>query len=81
MSTEISIGEFLRTRAHMNPRKEALYDVALDKRVTYRELNERANRCANALLSLGLKKGDRAALLANNGHQFAECFFGAAKTQ
>tara|TARA_R110000823_G_scaffold305771_1_gene427960 strand:- start:7247 stop:8794 length:1548 start_codon:yes stop_codon:yes gene_type:complete len=80
MSTNISIGEFLTTRAHMNPHKEALFDVASDKRVTYQELDARSNRCANALLSLGLARGDRVALLANNGHQFAESFFGVAKT-
>src|SRR6056297_362024 len=80
MSTNISIGEFLATRTHMNPRKEALYVVASDMRVIYQELNARSNRCANVLVSLGLERGDRVALLANNGHQFAECFFGAAKT-
>ena len=35
MSTDINIGEFLTTRAHMNPRKEALIDVHAGKRVTY----------------------------------------------
>jgi len=80
MSTEINIGDFLTTRAFLNPRKEALYDVHTDRRVSYRELNERANRCANAMRALGLGKGDRVALIANNGHEFAECFFGPTKT-
>jgi acyl-CoA synthetase (AMP-forming)/AMP-acid ligase II len=79
MATETNIGEFLRTRAFLNPNKEALYDVTAEHRYSFRELNERANQCCNALASLGLKKGDRVALLANNGHEFAESFFGPAK--
>ncbi len=34
--------------------------------VSYRNLNRRINRLANALLSLGLKKADRVALLFHN---------------
>ena len=79
MSNEINVGDFIATRAHMNPRKEALVDIHAGKRLTFAELNGRANRCVNALLELGLQHGDRVALLANNGHQFAECFFGPTK--
>lgn len=79
MSTDINIGDFLRTRAFLNPKKEALYDVAAGQRYSFRELNGRANQCCHSLTSLGLKKGDRVALLANNGHEFAESFFGPAK--
>jgi acyl-CoA synthetase (AMP-forming)/AMP-acid ligase II len=79
MSTEINIGDFLTTRAHMNPRKEALVDVHAHRRLSYAELNDRANRCVNALLDRGLQRGDRVALLAHNSHQFAECFFGPTK--
>ena len=30
-----------------------------EKRFTFREVNERSNRLANGLLSIGIKKGDR----------------------
>ncbi len=80
MSSEINIGDLLTTRAFLNPNKEALYDVDADRRFTYRELNERANRCANGMADLGLGKGDRLALLAHNGHEFAECFLGPTKS-
>ena len=33
-----------------------------DRRITYKELSEEVNRTANALLSLGVKKGDRVTL-------------------
>ncbi len=79
MSTDINIGEFLATRAFLNPRKEALYDVAAGRRFNFVELNSRANQACGALSSLGLGKGDRVALLAYNGHEFLECFFGPSK--
>ena len=79
MSSDINIGDFLTTRAHLNPNKEALYDVVADRRFNFDEINRRANRNCNALQSLGLEKGDRVAVLAYNGHQFLESFFGPAK--
>ena len=79
MSTEINIGAFLGTRAHLNPNKEALYDVACDQRFTFSALNGRANQACHALSGLGLAKGDRVALLTYNGHEFVESFFGPAK--
>ena len=41
-----------------------------DTKLTYRELNELANRLANALIDLGVKKGDRVALYMPNCPQF-----------
>jgi acyl-CoA synthetase (AMP-forming)/AMP-acid ligase II len=75
----MNIGDFLGTRAFLNPHKEALYDVAAGRRMSFSELNGRSNQCCAALQALGLGKGDRVALLAYNGHPFVECFFGPAK--
>ena len=80
MNTTINIGKFLATRAFLNPDREALVDVGAGRRMTYAELNERANRCCAALQSSDVTKGDRVALLSTNGHPFAEVFFGCAKT-
>jgi len=79
MMTTINIGESLATRAFLNPGKEALYDVAAQQRFTFSELNARANRCCSALQALGCSRGDRVALLAYNGHEFIESFFGPSK--
>lgn len=43
--------------------------------LTWREIDERVNRAANALLGLGLVRGDRVALLSENSHQLAELYF------
>lgn len=49
------------------------------KRLTYEQTNERVNRLANALNSLGIKKGDRVGILEVNCYQYIEAYFAAAK--
>lgn len=41
-------------------------EVEGDRRYTYRELHERVHRLGNALTRLGVKRGDRVAVLAPN---------------
>ena len=49
------------------------------KRWTYAQLNERSNALAHALTNLGVKKGDRLAILNVNSNQNIEIYFAAAK--
>jgi len=46
---------------------------------TYRKLNELVDRFANALHQLGVRKGDRVALMLPNSPQFVIAFFAAMK--
>jgi len=46
------------------------------QRTTWSELGERVNRVANALIALGITKGDRVALLSRNSVKYVEAFFG-----
>jgi long-chain acyl-CoA synthetase len=48
-------------------------------RMTYRMVNERANRLANLLRGLGVKKGDRVALFENNRWQYLEQYLAVLK--
>jgi long-chain acyl-CoA synthetase len=48
-------------------------------RLSYRELNHQANRLANALVDLGVKKGDRVALLMPNCPQFVVSYYAILK--
>jgi long-chain acyl-CoA synthetase len=48
-------------------------------RLTYRDLQEAANRFANALIALGVQRGDRVAILFPNSPQFIVSYFGALK--
>ncbi|MBI5601956.1 MAG: long-chain-fatty-acid--CoA ligase [Deltaproteobacteria bacterium] len=47
--------------------------------LTFKELDDRVNRLANALMDLGLKKGGRVTVLAENTHKYMEIYFAAAK--
>ncbi len=49
------------------------------KRYSFAEVADRSNRLANALLGMGIKKGDRVAVLQVNCNQFVEIYFAAAK--
>lgn len=68
---------FLETVARHYPRQRAIlfYDYAM----TYRELDEDANRLANALIDLGVKPGDRVALLLPNSPQMVLAYYAALK--
>ena len=58
---------------------ERLATIFLGAKLPYRALNEAANRFAHALLNLGLKQGDRVALMLPNCPQFLIAFYGALK--
>jgi benzoate-CoA ligase family protein len=47
--------------------------------VTYAELAERVNRCGNALLALGVKRGERVLMVVKDSPEFFYLFFGAIK--
>ncbi|MFT7286127.1 MAG: acyl-CoA synthetase (AMP-forming)/AMP-acid ligase II [Halieaceae bacterium] len=79
MNTDMNVGCFLSSRAALSPNQEFLFDVKVERRFTFKELNARANQLCHALLGMGLEPGDRVAVLAYNGHQFVESFFGPAK--
>ena len=74
-----NIGLFLAKRAHLNPDMEAIVDVGTARRLSYRELDRRANKAANAMRAMGVAKGDRVAILMMNGIEYCESFLGLAK--
>ena len=74
-----NIGLLLTKRAHLNPDREAYVESDGSRRYTFKELNERSNRLANALKAKGLEKGDRVGLLLMNSVEFMESFFAIGK--
>ena len=70
-------GEVLCFYARILPDKIGARD--LDRAMTFREWNARACRLANALLGLGLAKGDRVAVLAYNCIEWLEIYAATAK--
>ena len=47
--------------------------------ISFKEMNERTNRLAAALVDLGVKKGDRVGIFMPNTPQFVEAYFGILK--
>ena len=62
------------------PAKLALVDLATDRRLSYADLHDRADRLAHHLRSvLGLARGDRVAMLSQNCTEFFEVEFATAR--
>jgi fatty-acyl-CoA synthase len=70
---------FKRHAAQLFGRKEGV--VCEDLRFTYKEFNERCDRLSQALLKLGLKKGERVAYLSFNCHRLLEAYYGVPQIQ
>ncbi|MBA7596969.1 Long-chain-fatty-acid--CoA ligase [subsurface metagenome] len=49
------------------------------KKYSFNELTQKANRLANALLGLGIEKGERVAILQVNCNQYVEAYYAVAK--
>jgi fatty-acyl-CoA synthase len=73
----LNAGEWLYKHSIRKPNATAV--VVDEKRFTYAELNQRVNRLANALSGLGIKEGDRAAILAFNSNEYIEFVLALAK--
>jgi acyl-CoA synthetase (AMP-forming)/AMP-acid ligase II len=70
-------GELLAASARRYAERPAV--VGRGRSLTYARLDALANRCAHALLALGVQRGDRVGLLAPNLWQFPAAYFGIAK--
>lgn len=76
------IGDYLARRQLYSPDKVGVIDLGKEPawRLTYREMNERANRFAHWLTNRGgIKKGDRVAILARDGVEHLDTFFACSK--
>jgi acyl-CoA synthetase (AMP-forming)/AMP-acid ligase II len=67
-----TLGELLERNARMFPQQEAV--VYEDRRVTYRQLLERARRLSSALHARGMRRQDRVAILAMNCSEYIDIF-------
>jgi len=72
-----SIGKIASKWALFSPDKTAI--VYEERPITYKMLNEDANRLANFFREKGLKKGDRIAVCLYNCPEFLVSFFASAK--
>ena len=71
------VHQFLERSARLYPDKVAIIHGKV--RSTYFEINTRADNLANYLLSIGVKKGDRIALLMENCVEYVISYYGIMK--
>ncbi len=71
------VQEFLENSARQTPDKVAL--ICAGRRLTYREVDEDANRVANGLLAAGVQRGDRVAVWLPNSVEAVLAIFGILK--
>jgi fatty-acyl-CoA synthase len=74
------VTDWLDKRAKLSPERLALIDYTSGKETTFRQWNERVNRTANYLKSLGVSKGDRVAVYASNIPEYLDLFWAMPKT-
>lgn len=70
------LGDIVTRNARRQPKSVALSYGALQ--LTFGELDDRASRLAEALGQLGMRPGDRLAILADNSPEYIETLFAAA---
>jgi len=73
----MNIGRLLSQHAKRRPDKLAF--VFGDQRFTYLEYSQNVNRLANALLDMGIRKGDKVATLLPNCVELLEVYWAVAR--
>ena len=77
MTPILTMGRALSAQARLQPERIGVRD--LERAMSFALWNERACRLANALMGLGLEKGDRVAALAYNRIEWVEIYAACAK--
>ncbi len=77
MVKSVNASWWVQRWSELQPEKTAI--VFEGRRISYRELNARANRTACWLQSLGIEKGDRTAVFLQNGPEFVELYLACSR--
>jgi fatty-acyl-CoA synthase len=73
----MSLYRILQSTAETMPDNEAV--ICAGKRFSYDKLKERVDKLSSSLLSLGIQKNDKIAIIHRNCHRYLETYFAAAK--
>lgn len=77
MIDNLTMGSVVRRNAKQYPSRTAI--IYEDRRYTYTEYNERVNRAANMLRTLGIDKGDGVSIMGKNSIEYLESCHACAK--
>ncbi len=73
----VNVGNWISQWAMIRPTATAI--TSDDVSITYLELSKRINKLVDFLLSVGIRKGDRVAVLLHNRKEYIEIFFALSK--
>lgn len=76
---EFNLGAFLLDRHLEEGHGEKVAIIYQDKKITYREIVEAANRLGNAFLKLGVEMENRVMFCLPDSPEFVFCYFGAMR--
>ena len=76
----IPVHELIKLSAKNYPNNVCVVNKSTDKKYTYRELIYISDRLANALLQIGVKKGECIGIMTSNCSEFIFCCIGIMKT-
>ena len=74
----LNVGKFLAQRAKEDPSQVFAYYK--DEKITLQELDSKSNSIANSLLSLGVDRGDKVAIISHTNIEYLIAEFGIFKT-
>ena len=75
----LTVGQLLASAVEQSPEHEALVSCHQDWRLSYRQLDQAADRFARGLVSLGLAPGDRIGIWSPNNVEWIITMYAAAK--
>ena len=76
---DLTLGELLDLQCQHHGTQECIVTPWTGARWTYNELNQQSSQLARALMSIGIRVGDRVAIMAGNCEQYAAVFFAVAR--
>jgi acyl-CoA synthetase (AMP-forming)/AMP-acid ligase II len=77
--TRVTAGDWIRAAAARHPDRVHLDDTGEQRRLTFGEVEQRVRRLGNGLLAMGLRTGQRVALLATDSHRVVETLYASMR--
>jgi len=71
--------DWIAHHAGRRPNQLAIHDLHVGRKFSYADLDRRIDRLAGALAARGIGRGDRVALLAQNGPEYFELQFACGR--
>lgn len=75
----MNLADAIAKWANLTPAKTAVIDTTSDRRISFAELHADINRLTRGLISRGIAKGDRVAVLSMNSIEYLTVYYACAR--